>query len=83
MERQLAGNRGTKAKASRGRERLTGEQLEIVEAVLAGHSTREIAIRFCTSEAVIRRQLGSIYQRLGVSGPLGLALLVMDGGLPG
>jgi two-component system nitrate/nitrite response regulator NarL len=60
---------------------LTRREREIVEAILAGCSNREIAQRFGITEDTVKHHLSSVYAKLGVSNRLELALLVVRTGL--
>ena len=67
--------------ASEGIGKLTARDIEIVEAVVAGYSDREIASQLSTTEVSIERQLSVIFDRLKVSGRLELALSTIERGL--
>jgi len=54
---------------------LTPRELEIVSAVVAGHSNREIAECSKLSEDAVKHHLSNIFDKLGVSTRLELALM--------
>jgi DNA-binding NarL/FixJ family response regulator len=54
---------------------LTRRELEIVSAVVAGHSNREIAECSKLSEDAVKHHLSNIFDKLGVSTRLELALM--------
>ena len=53
---------------------LTQRELDIVTAVLAAYSNKEIAERFSLSEKTVKRHLTNIFDKLGVSNRLELAM---------
>ena len=61
---------------------LTPRDLEIVSAVVAGYSNKEIAEYFKISEDTVKHHLSNIFDKLGVSTRLELARLAVDQGLP-
>jgi two-component system nitrate/nitrite response regulator NarL len=56
---------------------LTPRELEIVTAVVAGHGNRDIAERFAISQQTVKHHLTSIFDKLGVSSRLELALFAL------
>lgn len=56
---------------------LTPRELEIIAAVVSGSSNRDIATRFSISEQTVKHHLTSIYDKLGVSTRLELALFAL------
>ena len=56
---------------------LTPRELEIVSAVVAGYSNREIAECCKLSEDTVKQHLSNIFDKLGVSTRLELALLAI------
>jgi two-component system, NarL family, nitrate/nitrite response regulator NarL len=56
---------------------LTGRELQIIGAVVAGYSNKEIAQRFSVSPDTVKHHLTSIYDKLGVSNRLELALFAL------
>ncbi|HET9408044.1 MAG TPA: response regulator transcription factor [Candidatus Sulfotelmatobacter sp.] len=54
---------------------LTSREIEIVAAIRAGSSNREIGLKLSISEETVKRHLSNIYSKLGVSSRLELALL--------
>jgi DNA-binding NarL/FixJ family response regulator len=53
---------------------LTSRELEIVGAVVAGHTNKEIARRLSISENTVKRHLTHIFNKLGASSRVELAL---------
>jgi DNA-binding NarL/FixJ family response regulator len=56
---------------------LTYRQQQIVDLVLDGASNRQIAERLGLSEQTIKNQLTTIYEKLGISNRLQLAMLAV------
>lgn len=73
MERTLSGSA-----SSDPLEQLTARQRAIVALVVQGHRNRDIAAELGISEGTIKVHLHSIYDKLGVSNRLELALLVFN-----
>ena len=61
---------------------LTPRELEIVSAVVAGYANREIAEYFKISEDTVKHHLSNIFDKLGVSTRLELALFAVNQSLP-
>ena len=61
---------------------LTPRELEIVSAVVAGYANREVAEYFKISEDTVKHHLSNIFDKLGVSTRLELALFAVNQGLP-
>ena len=61
---------------------LTPRELEVVSAVVAGYANREIAEYFKISEDTVKHHLSNIFDKLGVSTRLELALFAVNQGLP-
>ncbi len=57
---------------------LTPRELEIVTAVTAGYTNREIAQRFTLSEETVKHHLTKIFSKVGVSNRLELALFAVS-----
>jgi two-component system, NarL family, nitrate/nitrite response regulator NarL len=57
---------------------LTERELEIVETVVAGYSNKDIAKRFQISEHTVKHHLSSVFDKLGVSSRLELALFALN-----
>ncbi len=53
---------------------LTGRELEIVAAIVAGYTNKDIAEKFSLSEQTVKHHLTNIFDKLGVSSRLELAL---------
>ena len=61
---------------------LTPRELEIVSAVVAGYSNKEIAEYFKISEDTVKHHLSNIFDKLGVSTRLEMALFAVNQALP-
>jgi len=61
---------------------LTPNELAIISAVVAGYSDEEIAEYFKISEDAVRDHLSNLFDKLGVSTRLELALFAVNQGLP-
>jgi two-component system, NarL family, nitrate/nitrite response regulator NarL len=64
-------------KTALGRFRLTPRELEITSAVVAGFSNREIARKFVLSEDTVKHHLTNIFDKVGASNRLELALFAV------
>jgi DNA-binding NarL/FixJ family response regulator len=62
---------------ARVRDRLSDRELRIVAAVVQGYKNREIALQLFTSEQMIKNALRNIFDKIGVSDRLELALFVV------
>ena len=62
---------------ARVQNRLTGRELRIIAAIVQGYKNREIADQLCTTEQVIKNALRTIFDKIGVSDRLELALFVV------
>jgi two-component system, NarL family, nitrate/nitrite response regulator NarL len=67
---------------SRKRYGLTPRELEIISAVVAGFANKEIAEYFKISEDTVKHHLSNIFDKLGVSTRLELALFAVNQSLP-
>jgi DNA-binding NarL/FixJ family response regulator len=73
--------RGADPSAAAGRPRafgLTPRELDIVGTVVAGYSNREIARHLSISEDTVKNHLTNVFDKLGVSSRLELALFAVD-----
>jgi DNA-binding NarL/FixJ family response regulator len=61
---------------------LTPRELEITSAVVAGYANKEIAEHFKISEDTVKHHLSNIFDKLGVSTRLELALFAVNQSLP-
>jgi DNA-binding NarL/FixJ family response regulator len=61
---------------------LTPRELEIVSAVVAGYANKEIAEHFKISEDTVKHHLSNIFDKVGVSTRLELALFAVNQSLP-
>ena len=57
--------------------RLTPRELEIVAQIVAGHSNREVGQHFSICERTVKHHLTNIFEKLGVSSRLELALFAV------
>jgi len=56
---------------------LTSREVEVISAIRAGSSNKEIASKLSISEETVKRHLSNIYAKLGVSSRLELATLAL------
>jgi len=57
---------------------LTPRELEIVSTIVAGYTNKEIAEKFSISEQTVKHHLTNIFDKLGVSNRLELALFAVN-----
>jgi DNA-binding NarL/FixJ family response regulator len=57
---------------------LTPRELQIVGAIVAGYTNKEIAARFSLSEDTVKHHLSNIFDKLGVSSRLEVALFAIN-----
>ncbi len=62
---------------TRVRDRLSENELRIIAAVVRGYKNREIAMQLFTTEQAIKNALHAIFDKIGVSDRLELALFVL------
>lgn len=62
---------------ARVRDRLTPKELRIVALIVQGYKNKEIATRLGTTEQVIKNYLRNVYDKIGVSDRLELALFTI------
>ena len=62
---------------ARVRQRLSDRELRIIAAIVQGYKNREIAEQLFTSEQVVKNALRNIFDKIGVSDRLELALFVV------
>jgi two-component system nitrate/nitrite response regulator NarL len=62
---------------------LTARELEIIKTIVAGYTNKDIAEKFSLSEHTVKHHLTNIFDKLGVSNRLELALFVVDHHLVG
>ncbi len=62
---------------ARVRKRLSDRELRIIAAIVQGYKNREIAMQLFTTEQVIKNALRNIFDKIGVSDRLELALFVV------
>ena len=79
----LRGLIGSATNAARQRKYgLTPRELEIISAVVAGYANKEIAEHFKISEDTVKHHLSNIFDKVGVSTRLELALFAVNQALP-
>ncbi|HZU44456.1 MAG TPA: response regulator transcription factor [Terriglobales bacterium] len=61
---------------------LTRREIEIISGVVAGFTNKDIAEHFKISEDTVKHHLSNIFDKLGVSTRLELALFAVNQGLP-
>ena len=61
---------------------LTSRELQIVATVVAAYSNKDIAAKFSISEKTVKHHLTNVFNKLGVSNRLELALFAMHHQLP-
>ena len=59
---------------------LTAREREVVQLVIAGHTNREIATQFSVSEETIKHHLTRMFQKVGASNRLELAMKATKSG---
>jgi len=74
--RDLAGAPGEEAPQKKFG--LTPRELEIISAIVAGYTNKDIAQKFSISEQTVKHHLTNIYDKLGVSTRLELALFAVN-----
>ncbi len=57
---------------------LTPREREIISAIVAGYTNKDIAERFSISEQTVKHHLTNVYDKLGVSNRLELALFAVN-----
>jgi two-component system nitrate/nitrite response regulator NarL len=62
---------------------LTARELEIIAAVVAGYTNKDIAQRFSISEHTVKNHLTNIFDKLGLSNRLELLLYALEHRLTG
>jgi len=67
----------TSAKPTRKQFGLTPRELEIIGVILGGYSNNDIATKFAISEKTVKHHLTNIFDKLGVSNRLELALFAL------
>lgn len=71
------GESETDAVGARVRDRLTARELKIVALIVQGYKNKEIATTLGTTEQVIKNYLRNVYDKIGVSDRLELALFTI------
>ncbi len=62
---------------------LTPREMEVVEAIVAGYTNKEIAEKFTISEQTVKHHLTNIFDKLGVFNRLELAVFAINNRLVG
>jgi DNA-binding NarL/FixJ family response regulator len=62
---------------------ITPREMEIIEAIVSGCANKEIAQKFSISEQTVKHHLTNIFDKLGVSNRLELALFAVNHHLAG
>ncbi len=57
---------------------LTPRELDIISAIVAGYTNKDIAEKFSIAEQTVKHHLGNIFDKLGVSNRLELALFAVN-----
>jgi two-component system, NarL family, nitrate/nitrite response regulator NarL len=57
---------------------LTPRELDIVSAIVAGYSNKDMALKFAISQQTVKHHLTNIFDKLGVSSRLELALFAVN-----
>ena len=57
---------------------LTPRELEVVESIVSGFTNKEIAARYSISEQTVKHHLRNIFDKVGVSNRLELALFAIN-----
>jgi DNA-binding NarL/FixJ family response regulator len=74
----ISSDNGTDDKVgARVRDRLTPKELKIVSLIVQGYKNKEIASQLGTTEQVIKNYLRNVYDKIGVSDRLELALFTI------
>jgi DNA-binding NarL/FixJ family response regulator len=60
---------------------LTARELDVVGSIVSGFTNREIATKFSISEQTVKHHLRNIFDKVGVSNRLELALFAINHGL--
>jgi DNA-binding NarL/FixJ family response regulator len=71
------GTDGSDEVGARVRDRLTPKELRIVALIVQGYKNKEIATQLGTTEQVIKNYLRNVYDKIGVSDRLELALFTI------
>jgi len=61
---------------------LTTRELEIVSAIVSGYSNKDIAVHFKISEDTVKHHISNIFNKVGVSSRLELALFAVNHSVP-
>ena len=73
-----AADDGKNAKSNFG---LTPREMDVVESIVSGFTNREIANRYSISEQTVKHHLRNIFDKVGASNRLELALFAINHGL--
>ena len=70
--------KGSRKETKQRNRRLTARELEVVSVVVAGYTNRDIAQEFSLSEDTVKHHLTNIFDKLGVSNRVELAILAIS-----
>jgi two-component system nitrate/nitrite response regulator NarL len=73
-----AGSDGKESKKNFG---LTPRELDVVDSIVSGFTNREIACKYSISEQTVKHHLRNIFDKVGVSSRLELALFAINQGI--
>src|SRR5947207_7693310 len=79
LVRSLSQSRG--ADGAKPQQALTRRQREVLGLVVAGHTNREIATKFSVSEETVKHHLTRMFDKVGASNRLDLAMKATQGAL--
>jgi len=80
VRRILPGQKGNVARENYG---LTRREMEIVAVIVSGFSNKDIAEKFKLSEHTVKRHIANIFDKLGVSNRMEVALMAISHHLVG
>ena len=63
---------------SKRRYGLTPSEMEVISAIVAGYTNKDIAQKFAISEQTVKHHLTNIFDKVGVSNRLELALFAVN-----
>jgi two-component system nitrate/nitrite response regulator NarL len=73
---EILGGQARYGQWPKNKSELTPREVEIISEIKAGSTNRQIALKLSISEETVKRHLSNIFEKLGVSSRLELALLV-------
>src|SRR5207244_11718015 len=57
---------------------ITRREMEVISAIVSGYTNKDIALKFSLSEQTVKHHLTNIFDKLGVSNRLELALFAVN-----